>query len=224
MMQHVWLSLSVAATATAISLPAGVGVAWILERTRLPGRGALHSLVLIPLALPPVVTGYLLLWLFSPRRPVGEALAALGLPVAFHWLGAVVAAATVGFPFLVSSTSLAMKSIDPRLETISRSLGRSPWQTFWRVTLPLAWPGILSGALLSFARGLGEFGATIVLAGNIAGRTDTIPLAIYGLLQFPDSEGRITALVAVSIVLALGCVLGSRILDRRHRQRLELEA
>lgn len=224
MMHHVWLSLTVAGTATLISLAPGIAVAWILERTRLPGRGALHSVVLIPLALPPVVTGYLLLWLFSPKRPLGEALAALGLPVAFHWLGAVIAAATVGFPFLVSSTSLAMKSIDPRLETTSQSLGRSRWQTFWRVTLPLAWPGILSGALLSFARGLGEFGATIVLAGNVAGKTDTVPLAIYGLLQFPGTENQIAALVGVSVVLALGCLLGSRLLDRRHRQRLELEA
>lgn len=208
------ISLTVGLAATLLSLPPAILVAWVLERTRAPGRGLLHTLVLMPLVLPPVVVGYLLLRLFSPRGPLGA------LPVAFHWTGAVVAAAVVGFPLLVLMTGLAMKSVDPRLEIASRVLGRSRWQTFWRVTVPLSWPGILAGAALAFARGLGEFGATIVLAGRIPGETETIPLAIYARLESPAAD--IGGLVAASLVLCLVCVLASRALDRRHRARLEL--
>ena len=178
---------------------------------------------MLPLVLPPVVLGYLLLKVFSPRGVVGQGLADLGMPVAFHWLGAVVAAAVVGFPLFVLMISLAMKSVDPRLERMSRSLGRSRWSTFRRVTLPLSWPGILSGAAISFARGLGEFGATIVLAGRIPGETETIPLAIYAELDSPGGESRIVGLVIASIVLCLAGVLVARLLDRWHRRRLELD-
>jgi molybdate transport system permease protein len=218
-----WISLTVGAAATLLSLPPGIAVAWMLERTRLPGRAALHTLVLLPLVLPPVVTGYLLLKLFSPRGAVGQALREIGMPVAFHWLGAVAAAAVVGFPILVMYTSLAMKEIDPRLEVMSRSLGRSPWQTFWRVTLPLSWPGILAGAVLSFARGLGEFGATIVLAGRIPGETETIPLEIHALLEAPGGEGRAIGLVLASVAMCLVCVLGFRAIDAWYRRHLEID-
>jgi molybdate transport system permease protein len=217
------LSLGVGLAATLISLPAAILVAWYLERSRAPGRGVLQTLVMIPLVLPPVVVGYLLLKVFSPRGFLGQALRAAGMPVAFHWLGAVVAAAVVGFPLMVMMIALAMKGVDPRLEIVSRSLGRTAWGTFFRITLPLSWPGILSGAALAFGRGLGEFGATIILAGRIPGETETIPLAIYALLESPGGERQAGGLVAASVLLCLASVILSRVLDRWHRKRLELD-
>ncbi len=222
-MESVWLSLQVGAAGTLLSLPPALAVAWYLERSRLPGRNIVQTLVWLPLVLPPVVIGYLLLTLFSPRGSVGRALQGLGMPVAFHWLGAVVAAAVVGFPLLVMMTALAMKAVDPRFEVMSRSLGRSPWQTFWRVTLPLCWPGILVGAAISFARGLGEFGATIVLAGRIPGETETIPLRIYAELEAPGGEQKIAGLVMASLAICLVVVVSARALDLWFRRRLELE-
>lgn len=222
-MSPIALSLSVGLAATLISLPPAMLVAWYLERTRSRGRGLVHTLVMMPLVLPPVVLGWLLLRFFSPLGPVGRALAWAGMPVAFHWLGAVVAAAVVGFPLLVLNIGLAMRGIDPRLEVMSRSLGRSPRATFWRVTLPLSGPGILSGAAIAFARGLGEFGATIVLAGRIPGETETIPLTIYAELDAPGGEERVVGLVGASIAICLACVLAARALDRWHHRRLEVE-
>ena len=223
-MDHpVVLSLGVGFAATLLSLPFAVAVAWFLERSRLPGRALVQIVVMLPLVLPPVVVGFLLLKLFSPRGGLGGLLQSLHLPVAFHWLGAVVAAATVGFPLFVMMVGLAMKSVEPRLEVISRSLGRTPWETFWRVTLPLSWPGILAGAAIAFARGLGEFGATIVLAGRIPGETETIPLRLYAELDAPGGEQRILGLLACSIVLCLAAVLAWRTLVGWHRRRLELE-
>ncbi|HZL72580.1 MAG TPA: molybdate ABC transporter permease subunit [Planctomycetota bacterium] len=221
-MSPILLSLTVGLTATAISLPPGILVSWILERTRWPGRGLLHVLVLLPLVLPPVVTGYLLLKMFSPNAGLGRFLQDAGMPVAFHWLGAVVAAAVVGFPLLVLSVTLSMKAIDPRMEIVSRSLGRSPGSTFWRVTLPLSWPGILAGSVLSFARGLGEFGATIIVAGRLPKETETIPLAIYSAMEVPGGEERIGALVAASFIICVAAVFAARALDSWHRRRLEL--
>src|SRR6185503_2972311 len=160
---------------------------------------------------------------FSPKNSgIGRMLEAWGMPVAFEWLGAVVAAAVVGFPLLVLSVSLAMKAVDPRMEVVSRSLGRSRWATFWRVTLPLAWPGILAGSVLAFARGLGEFGATIILAGRIEGQTETIPLAVYAALDAPGGEERIGMLIGASVAICLACVFAARALDNWHRRRLEL--
>jgi molybdate transport system permease protein len=217
------LSLTVGLTATALSLPPGIFVAWILERTRWPGRFLLHGLVLLPLVLPPVVTGWFLLKAFSPKHSaLGRQLADWGIPVAFEWLGAVVAAAVVGFPLLVLSISLAMKAIDPRMEIVSRSLGRSRWSTFWRVTMPLAWPGVLAGSVLSFARGLGEFGATIILAGRRPEVTETIPLAIYAAMEAPGQEERVRSLILASLLICLAAVLATRVLDSWHRRRLEL--
>jgi molybdate transport system permease protein len=221
-MDAIFLSISVGAVATLLSLPPGVAVAWYLERSRLPGRPAVHALVLLPLVLPPVVVGYLLLAVFSPRGGLGRLLAAAGMPVAFHWLGAVVAAAVVGFPLLVMMIGLAMKAVDPRLETMSRSLGQGPLATFFKITLPLCWPGILAGAAIAFARGLGEFGATIVLAGRIPGETETIPLRIYALLESPGGETRIRGLVLASVLIGLGAAVAYRLLDRRWRRRLEI--
>ncbi len=222
-MNSVELSLTVGLAATLLSLPPAVATAWFLERTRSRARTVVQTLVMLPLVLPPVVTGYVLLKLFSPLGPLGRVLSAIGTPVAFHWLGAVVAAAVVGFPLLVMMTALALKAVDPRFETVARSLGASPWRTFWRVTLPLTWPGILAGAAVAFARGLGEFGATIILAGRIPGETQTIPLEIYAELDAPGGEQRIIGLVVTSVVVCFGCVLASRMLDAWHRRRLELD-
>jgi len=219
----VTLSLGVGLAATLISFPFALATAWFLERTQARGRGIVQTLVMLPLVLPPVVLGYLLLKLFSPRGILGEALAVLGIPVAFHFLGAVVAAAVVGFPLFVMSISLAMKGVDVRLERVSRSLGRSRWETLWRVTLPLSWPGILAGAAVSFARGLGEFGATIILAGRIPGETETIPLAIYAELDSPGGEGRIAGLIGTSLLVCLASVVVARALDRWYARRLEID-
>lgn len=222
MIVPVLLSLSVALAATLLALPPALVVAWILERTRWRGRGLLQLAVLLPLVLPPVVTGYLLLALFAPRGVVGGWLAAIGVPVAFHWAGAVVAAAVVGFPLFVMQVSAALAAVDPRLETASRSLGRAPLATLLRVTLPLAWPGILAGAVLAFARGLGEFGATIVLAGNVSGETETIPLAVHAALATPGAEGTVLALSIVAMVFGVVALIVYRRALERHRRRLEL--
>lgn len=222
-MNSVEISLTVGVASTLISLPPGVALAWYLERTRSRGRHVVQTLIMLPLVLPPVVTGYLLLKLFSPIGPLGQVLSWLGAPVAFHWLGAVVAAAVVGFPLLVMMIGLALKAVDPRLERVSRSLGVSPWMTFWRVTLPLTWPGILGGAAVAFARGLGEFGATIILAGRIPGETQTIPLEIYAELDSPGGERRVVGLVLTACAICLVCVAVSRVLDTWYRRRLELD-
>jgi molybdate transport system permease protein len=215
------ISLSVGLAATVLSLPLAVATAFYLARSsRGIGRSVVQTAVMLPLVLPPVVVGFLLLRLFSPRGGLGRVLETVGAPVAFHWLGAVVAAAVVGFPLFVISIIIALHAVDPRLETVSRTLGRSPLATFFRVTLPLAWPGILAGATISFARGLGEFGATIVLAGRIPGETETIPLAIYAELDAPGGEARVLSLVVASIAIGVAAVVASRALDGWHRRRL----
>jgi molybdate transport system permease protein len=222
-MNAVELSLTVGIASTVLSLPFAVAMAVYLERSRSRARHAVQTLVMLPLVLPPVVVGYLLLKVFSPLGPLGRALAGLGVPVAFHWLGAVTAAAVVGFPLFVLMIALALKAVDPRFERVSRSLGVSPWRTFWRVTLPLTWPGILAGAAVAFARGLGEFGATIILAGRIPGETQTIPLQIYAELDAPGGERRIVGLLLTSCAACLVCVALSRMLDTWYRRRLELD-
>lgn len=223
MSSSVALSLFIGAVATLLSLPFALLVAVPLARSRAWWSTGLQALVWLPLVLPPAVTGYLLLSLLGPRRPLGSALRAFGITIAFDRAGAVVAAAVVGFPLLVMFIVLALRSIDPRLAIVSRSCGRGPLATFLRVTLPLAWPGILAGAVLCFARALGEFGATIVLAGLIPGRTDTIPLAIYDLLAQPGREGEIKGLVLASVAIAFAAVVAAQALDARHRRRLETE-
>ncbi len=222
-MGPVGLSLSVGLAATAASFPLALATAWYLERSRGPGKGLVQVLVLLPLVLPPIVLGYLLLGAFSPRGALGRLLESAGCPVAFHWAGAVVSAAVVGFPLLVMMIALALKAVDPRLEIVSRSLGRSPWSTFWRVTLPLSWPGLLAGAAIAFARGLGEFGATVILAGRIPGETETIPLAIHAELDAPGGESRVAGLVLASVAICLAAVIVYRRLDLGYRRRLELD-
>jgi molybdate transport system permease protein len=214
----VLLSVRVAALAVAASLVPGIGLGWLLARWRHPLRALVQGVVMLPLVLPPVVTGYLLLFLLGRSRPLGRAWHALtGGDIAYTTTACVIAAAVVGFPLLVEAIRLAMLGVDRRLEQVSRSLGRGPLDTFVRVTLPLALPGILAGAVLSYARALGEFGATIVLAGNVAGETRTIPVAVYTLLNVRGGEAGVLRLAAVSVALALAALLGSFWLSARQR-------
>jgi len=216
----VLLSLEVAALAVLVSIVPGTLVAWVLARWEHPARALLQGAVMLPLVLPPVVTGYLLLWLFGRSRPLGQAWhAATGGHLAYTTAACVIAAAVVGFPLLVEAVRLAIVGVDRRLESVSRSLGRGRWATFARVTLPLALPGLAAGAVLSFARALGEFGATIVLAGNVAGETRTIPVAVYTLLNVRDGEAAVARLVAVSVALAFAALLASFALSARLRRR-----
>jgi len=215
----VLLSVRVAALAVAGSLVPGVLVGWLLARWEHPLRPLMQGLVMLPLVLPPVVTGYLLLFALGRSRPLGEAWHALtGGHIAYTTGACVIAAAVVGFPLLVEAIRLSVRAVDPRLEQVARSLGRGRLDTFLRVTLPLALPGVLSGAVLSFARALGEFGATIVLAGNVAGETRTIPVAVYTLLNVRDGEAAALRLVAVSVALALLALFGSCWLTARQRR------
>ncbi|MEZ5333249.1 MAG: molybdate ABC transporter permease subunit [Thermoanaerobaculia bacterium] len=202
------LSLLVALAAVAVSLVPGILTGWLLARWRHPLRALVQGLVMLPLVLPPVVTGYLLLLVFGRSRPLGRVWHALtGGHLAYTTAACVVAAAVVGFPLLVEAIRLSVAAVDPRLEQVARSLGRGRWDTFVRVTLPLSRPGVVAGAVLAFARALGEFGATIVLAGNVAGETRTIPVAVYTLLNVPGGESAAAKLVAVSVVLALAALL-----------------
>lgn len=216
------LSLIVGFVSTVLAFPLAVGLGWLFARRDFPGRALLSGLVLSPLVLPPVVTGLILLELLGNRSPLGRALAALGLPVPFTLFGAILAALVVGLPLFVNATRLAFEAVDPRLEEVAISLGDSPRRAFLRVSLPLALPGLAAGALLAFARGLGEFGATVVLAGNMEGQTRTIALAVYSLLDLPGGEGAVWGLVAASVALSAAALGGTEALLRWQRRRLEL--
>jgi molybdate transport system permease protein len=177
------LSARVATLATAVDLVVGLAVAWAVARFKFPGRDVLSVLLSLPLVLPPTVLGYYLLVALGRTSPLGQALEALGVPLVFTWRGAVVAAAVASFPLLFQSARAALESVDPELEQVARTLGRSEIEVFWTVTLPLAWRGVLAGTMLCFARALGDFGATLMVAGNIPGRTQTVPIAIYDAVQ-----------------------------------------
>ncbi len=218
----VGLSVVVGAASTVATLPVAVATAWVLARKRFFGRSVLSALVLTPLVLPPVVTGLLLLTLLGRASPVGRWLEAVGWPVPFSLTGATIAAAVVGFPLYVSAIRGAFEAVDPRLEEVSATLGATPSRTFFRVTLPLALPGVAGGMVLAFARGLGEFGATAVIAGNIEGRTRTIALAVYALLEAPDGKSALTLLLVVSVGLSVIALVGFELLNRWQRRRLEL--
>jgi molybdate transport system permease protein len=211
------LSAQVAAWSVVVSIVPGVLLGWLLARWDSPLRSLLQGGVMLPLVLPPVVTGYILLMLLGRAGPVGRLWeAATGGRIAYTTGAAVIAAAVVGFPLMVESIRLSMLGVDRRLEQASRSLGRGPLATFLRVTLPLAPPGVLGGAVLTFARALGEFGATIVLAGNIEGETRTIPVAVYTLLNQPDGEREVVRLVVISVGLSLLALLAAGWLGRRQ--------
>lgn len=198
-------SAATAGLATAMILPFGVALAWLLARRSWPGKSVVETLVALPLVLPPVATGFILLRATGRRGPLGGLLERLGLEVVFTWRGVVLAMAVMSFPLLVRGTRVAFEGVDVRLEQIARTLGASGWRVFFTVSLPLAARGILSGLLLAFARALGEFGATIVVAGSIPGRTTTLSTKIFQLIQLGQDEGALRLLLA-SLVLAFGSV------------------
>ena len=214
------LSLRVAFWATVASLPLGVFVAYALARWSFPGKQLLNGLVHLPLILPPVVTGYLLLLTFGTRGPVGSVLAEWGVVFAFRWTGAALAAAVMAFPLMVRAIRLSIEAVDPKLEQAASTLGAAPVWVFLTVTLPMALPGIVAGTILAFAKAMGEFGATITFVSNIPGETRTIPSAIYAFLQVPGGEGAATRLVIVSVVVAMGALLLSEVVGRRVAARV----
>ena len=212
----IWLSLRVALVATLAALPVAISVAYILARKSFFGRQVLNGLVHLPLVLPPVVTGYLLLVVFGQNGPIGGPLYEIfGISFAFRWTGAALAAAIMAFPLMVRAIRLGFEAVDTGLEDAAATLGASRWRVWRTVTLPLVLPGIFAGGVLGFAKALGEFGATITFVAAIPGETQTIPTAIYGLLQVPGEEPAILSLVVVSIVLAMGALLMSEWLARR---------
>ena len=216
----IWLSLRVASAATLLSLPLAIFVAHLLARGRFRVKMLLDALVHLPLVLPPVVTGYALLLLFGRRGTFGAALEqTFGLVLSFRWTGAALACAVMGFPLMVRSIRLAMESIDPRLEQAAGTLGARPAWVFATVTLPLALPGIIAGAVLCFAKALGEFGATITFVSSIPGETQTIPAAIYAYTQVPGGDGGALRLSLVAVLISLGALVASEWLVRRSPLR-----
>lgn len=217
----VGLSLRVAGVATLVSLPFGILTGLALARGRFWGKSALDVLVHLPLVLPPVVTGYVLLILFGRRGPIGAFLEeTFGIVLAFRWTGAALAAAVMGFPLMVRAIRLAIEAVDPRLEQAAGTLGAGRIATFLLVTLPLALPGVIAGAVLGFAKAMGEFGATITFVSNIPGETRTLPTAVYTALQVPGGEGSAIRLTIVAIVVAVGALVASEVLARRSRRRV----
>ncbi len=216
------LSLWVSGWAVAASLPLGILAAWILARLRFPGKNLLDGLIHLPLVLPPVVTGYLLLVLLGRNGLIGAALYKyLGIVLAFNWKGAVLAAAVMSFPLLVRAVRLSLENVDQGLEAAARTLGAGPLRVFFTVTLPLMVPGIITGLILAFARSLGEFGATITFVSNIRGQTQTLPLALYTLTQVPDGEMGAMRLCILSVVIAMVALICSEVLARRFTARMK---
>lgn len=219
--QAVELSLKVSTLAVICSLPLGILMAWILVRCHFPGKALLDSVIHLPLVLPPVVVGYLLLVAMGRRGFIGEWLYNwFGFSFAFSWRGAALASAVVAFPLMVRAIRLALEAVDIRLEQAARTLGAGRWRVFFTITLPLTLPGIIVGTVLGFARSLGEFGATITFVSNIPGETRTIPLAMYTLIETPGAEGAAARLCVIAIVLALASLLVSEWLARWGRKRL----
>ena len=219
--QAVALSLKVSFWATLVSLPFGLMCAMALARGRFFGRDLLNWLVHLPLVLPPVVTGYLLLLGFGRQGPIGSVLDTLfGITLAFQWTGAALAAAIMAFPLMVRAMRLAIEAVDPKLEEAAATLGASRIKVFSTVTLPLILPGIIAGAVLAFAKAMGEFGATITFVSNIPGETRTVPSAIYAFLQVPGGETSAIRLVSVAVAIAIGALILSEWLSRRVAQRI----
>ena len=216
--QAVGLSLQVAALALAIVLPVAVALAWLLARKRFPGRVLVDALVHLPLVMPPVVTGYLLLVLLGRQGAVGQFLdETFGIVFAFRWTGAAVAAGVMALPLIVRPLRLAFETVDPRLEQAAATLGAGPVRVFLTVTLPLALPGLIAGAILGFAKSLGEFGATITFVSNIPGETRTLSLAIQTLLEIPGREDAALRLTLIAVVLSIGALVASELVVRRLR-------
>jgi len=214
------LSLKVAFWSVLCSLPLALATAWLLARTRFYGKSLFDALVHLPLVLPPVVIGYFLLLLLGRRGPLGALLDEyFGIVLAFRWSGAAVAAAIMGFPLMVRAIRLSIEAIDSGLEDAARTLGATRLRVFFTITLPLALPGVFTGTLLSFARSLGEFGATITFVSNIPGETQTLPLAIYTLTQVPGGDAAALRLSLIAIVLSVLALMVSERLVRRSQQR-----
>jgi molybdate transport system permease protein len=218
--EAIWLSLKVASVATLAACPIAVVVAYVLARGRFHGHGALNAATHLPLVLPPVVTGYALLLLFGRHGPLGAFLAEhFGIVFAFRWTGAALAAGVMSFPLLLRPMRLSFEATDPRLPQAARSLGAPPWAAFLFIELPLALPGVITGAVLGFAKALGEFGATITFVSNIPGETRTIPAAIYSLMQTPDGDAAALRLALVAVMIAVAALLASEALQRRAGAR-----
>jgi molybdate transport system permease protein len=215
------LSLRIAVVATLVSTPIGIAVAWLLARRDFWGKALLDAVIHLPLVLPPVVTGYLLLLNFGRRGPIGEFLDKyFGLVFSFRWTGAALACGVMSFPLLVRPMRLSIEAIDRRLEQAAGTLGAAPWQVFVTITLPLALPGILAGMIMGFAKALGEFGATITFVSNIPGETQTISSAIYSLIQTPLGDSAALRLVIISAALAIGALVASELFARHALRRV----
>ncbi|WP_299603600.1 molybdate ABC transporter permease subunit [uncultured Tateyamaria sp.] len=215
------LSLLVGVTATLLALPIAIWIAWLLARRDFWGKSVLNALVHLPLVLPPVVTGYLLLLSFGRNGPAGRFLEeTFGLVLAFRWTGAALAAMVMGFPLMVRAIRLAIEAVDPKIEDAALTLGAPGWAVFGSITLPLILPGVLAGAVMGFAKAMGEFGATITFVANIPGETQTLPSAIYALLQVPGGEDAAIRLVLWACIIALGAVALSEWLARRVARRI----
>ena len=208
-------TIACAAGATALMVPPGLAIAWVLARHRFIGRTVLETFVSLPLVMPPVATGLLLLMLFSRRGPFGALLDRLGVQVVFTWKAVVLAMALIGFPMLVRTVRAGFENVDRRYEQVAATLGASPMRTFMTISLPLAWPSVVAGAMLGFARAVGEFGATIVVAGSIPGVTRTLAVAIYGYTE-TGQDTRALELLGVSAAIGFGALwLSNRLAERR---------
>jgi molybdate transport system permease protein len=216
------LSLVVGLWCVVLGLPFAVAGGWLLARREFAGKTAVSTLLLAPLVIPPVVTGLLILSVLGASSPLGRVLEGAGLPIAFTLTGGVLAALAVGLPLYVLAARAAFEAVDPRLEEVSLTLGVPPAKTFRRITLPLALPGIAAGAVLAFARALGEFGATAVVSGNVEGETRTIAMAVYTLLESPSGGSATFVLVLASLVLSFAALAGYELLTRWQRRRLEV--
>ena len=214
------LSAKVAGFATALCLPFAVAVAWLLARYEFRAKFVLEALLQMPMVLPPVVLGYLLLVLFGNQGAIGQYLSAFGIQLAFNWKGAVLASMIVAFPLMVQPIRLSFQMINQQLEQVAGSLGASPLKVFFSISLPLALPGILIGSILCFSRSLGEFGATITFVGNIPDETRTIPIAIYSLLQQPDGDAMAMRLVTLSLILAFTALIANYFILQRYQNKM----
>jgi molybdate transport system permease protein len=219
----VGLSLKVGLVAMLATLPVAFALAYLLARGRFPGKLLVDAVIHLPLVVPPVVTGWVLLIAFAPVGPIGSWLQGwFGVSVLFRWSGAAIAAGVMALPLMVRAMRLSIEAVDRRLEGAARTLGAGRWRVFATITLPLSLPGILAGAVLGFARGLGEFGATITFVSNVPGETRTLPLAIYAALQTPGGDALVWRLSAISVALSLAALVGSELLARRAGRGLHV--
>ena len=217
------LSLQVGGVAVLVTLPIAFALAYLLARARFPGKILIDGIIHLPLVVPPVVTGWLLLLAFAPAGPIGGWLQSwFGVSVLFRWTGAAIAAGVMALPLMVRAMRLSIEAVDRRLELAASTLGAARARVFWTITLPLSLPGVIAGAVLGFARALGEFGATISFVSNVPGETETLPLAIYAALQMPGGEGVVLRLAAVSVALSLAALVASELIARRAGRGLHV--